>query len=98
MITVMNRIPVKPEHAEAFEQTFLQRAGLVDKMPGFINNQLLRPTKPDEPYIVLTLWESREQFEAWVHSDAFTKGHATSGTLPRDTFAGKNTLELHEVI
>ena len=43
MITVANRIYVKREYADAFEKRFRERAGLVDKMPGFISNQVLRP-------------------------------------------------------
>ncbi|GAB4216128.1 MAG: antibiotic biosynthesis monooxygenase [Roseiflexaceae bacterium] len=98
MITTMNRIFVNPEYAEQFEATFRNRAGLVDQMPGFVANQVLRPTSPGDPYIVLTWWESRAHFEAWVRSDAFVKGHATSGTLPREAFAGQNKLELHELV
>ena len=44
MITVANRIYVTQEYAEAFEQRFRERAGLVDQMPGFISNQILRLT------------------------------------------------------
>jgi len=97
MIAVANRIFVKPEFAERFEENFRQRAGLVDTMPGFLFNQVLRPVNPEDPYIVLTYWESRAQFEDWVKSDAFVKGHARSGTLPREAFAGPSKLELHEV-
>lgn len=98
MITVANRIFVAPEYADHFEENFRKRAGLVDQMPGFISNQVLRPVNPGDPYIVLTLWESREQFEAWTRSDAFVKGHARSGTLPKEAFTGPNKLEIHEVI
>ncbi len=98
MITVANRIMVSPEYAEQFEENFRRRAGLVDQMPGFVSNMVLRPTKADEPYVVLTFWNRREDFEAWVKSDAFTKGHAQSGTLPREAFSGPNKLELHEVL
>lgn len=98
MITVANRIYVRPEYAEAFETRFRERAGLVDKMPGFISNQVLRPVNDGEPYVVLTLWESREDFLNWVRSDAFTKGHAQSGTLPKEAFSGSNVLEMHEVV
>lgn len=98
MITVANRIFVAPAYADAFEETFRQRAGLVDQMPGFVWNQVLRPTQEGDPYIVLTLWESRAHFEAWIRSDAFVKGHARSGTLPREAFTAPNQLELHEVV
>ncbi len=73
MITAMNRIYVVPEYAEQFEQRFQTRAKLVDGMPGFIWNKVLRPVNPGAPYIVLTLWESRAAFDAWVKSDEFVK-------------------------
>lgn len=98
MITVANRISVNPDFAADFEERFRTRAGMVDQMPGFISNQVLRPVNPGDPYIVLTFWESREQFEAWTKSDAFVQGHARSSTLPKDAFTGPSKLEVHEVI
>src|SRR5216117_2061893 len=98
MITVANRLYVKPEYADAFEKVFRERAGLVDSMPGFISNQVLRPVNDGDPYVVFTIWNSREDFLNWVRSDEFVKGHAQSGTLPKEAFAGSNKLELHEVL
>ncbi|HUQ33753.1 MAG TPA: antibiotic biosynthesis monooxygenase [Pyrinomonadaceae bacterium] len=98
MITVANRIYVKQEYADAFEQRFRERAGLVDKMPGFVSNQILRPVNEEDPYVVFTTWESRQDFLNWVRSDEFVKGHAQSGTLPKDAFPRSNVLEMHEVI
>jgi heme-degrading monooxygenase HmoA len=97
MITAMNRIYVAPEYAEQFEERFRTRAGLVDGMPGFVWNKVLRPVNPGDPYVVMTLWDSRAAFDAWVKSDAFTKGHARSGTLPKEAFLRPSQLELHEV-
>ena len=100
MVTVANRIYVTAEYAEAFEERFRNRAGLVDKMPGFISNQVLRPVKQGDPYVIFTQWESRESFEAWTKSDAFVKGHSKSGSLPKEAFASPedNKIEIHEVI
>lgn len=98
MITTANRIFVNPQYAEAFEENFRNRAKLVDKMPGFIRNLLLRPANPGDPYVVLTFWESRAHFEAWVRSPEFAQGHARSGTLPKEAFNAPNLLELHEVV
>jgi heme oxygenase (mycobilin-producing) len=98
MITVANRIYVKPEYGEAFEAVFRERAGLVDKMPGFISNLVLRPVNEGDPYIVFTIWNSRQEFLNWVRSDAFVKGHAQSGTLPKDAYSRSNVLEMHEVV
>ena len=97
MITVANRIFVNPDYAEQFEERFRHRAKLVDDQPGFQANMVLRPTADGEPYIVLSFWNSREEFEAWTKSDAFTKGHSQSGTLPKDVFTGPSVLEVHEV-
>jgi heme-degrading monooxygenase HmoA len=98
MITVANRIYVTPEYTEAFEARFRERAGLVDKMPGFVSNQVLRPVNEGEPYVVFTLWRSRADFVNWVRSDEFTKGHARSGSLPKEAFSAPNVLEVHEVL
>jgi len=98
MFVVMNRIPVNPDYTEQFEERFTNRAGEVDKMPGFVRNQVLRPTNPDDPYVVLTVWNSKDDFEAWVNSDAFRKGHAQSGALPHEAFRGRNKLEQFEII
>lgn len=98
MIAVANRIFVKPEYRDAFEARFRERAGLVDAAPGFVSNQVLRPTKEGQPYVVLTFWESREALDAWTGSDAFRQGHARTGTLPREAYDGPNVLEIHEVL
>ena len=98
MITVANRIYVTEEYAEAFEQRFRDRAGLVDQMPGFISNLVLRPVNEGDPYVVFTIWNSRQDFLNWVRSDAFVKGHAQSGSLPKEAFSRSNALEMHEVV
>ncbi|RMF81694.1 MAG: antibiotic biosynthesis monooxygenase [Chloroflexi bacterium] len=98
MIVVCNRIPVNREHAAAFEERFKDRSGLVENMDGFVSFQLLRPTGDDDPYIVMTYWESHAHFKAWTESDEFKQGHARSGTLPPETFLGHPKLEIHEVI
>jgi heme-degrading monooxygenase HmoA len=98
MITVSNRIPVNPEHAEAFEKRFSERLGLVDKMDGFIAYRLLRPTQEDNPYVVLTFWENEEKFRAWTNSDNFKEQHKKDRTLGPEAFAGPVKLEIHEVV
>lgn len=97
MITVANRIYVAPEYQDEFEERFRNRARLVDGMAGFISNQVLRPVNDGDPYVVFTLWASRKDFENWVESEEFRKGHAQSGTLPKEAFTQSNKLELHEV-
>jgi len=97
VFVTMNRIPVRPEYREAFEEAFRQRARLVDRAPGFLRNLVLRPKSPEDPYIVLTFWESEAAFLAWTESPAFREGHAKS-ILPKDAFAGPNRLESYTVV
>lgn len=97
MFVVMNRIPVRPEFREAFEDRFRSRAREVDRMPGFVRNWVLRPVDPEGPYVVLTVWESQDAFEAWTRSEAFPRGHARSGSLPPEAFRGPSRLERYEL-
>ncbi len=46
----------------------------------------------------MTFWESDEHFKAWTESAAFKEGHARSGRLPPEAFAGHPKLETFEVI
>ncbi|WP_117238345.1 antibiotic biosynthesis monooxygenase family protein [Thermus sediminis] len=97
MFVTMNRIPVRPEYRERFEEAFRQRARLVDQAPGFLRNLVLRPKDPGDPYIVLTFWESEAAFLAWTQSPAFREGHAR-GTLPKEAFLEPSRLEAYAVV
>jgi len=95
MIVVASRIPVMKGREHEFERQFLGRPKLADMMPGFIRNEFLKPLNNDY-YIVLSYWESREDFEAWMKSDAYQKNQARKTS--RDLLAGPIQLDLHEVI
>lgn len=97
MVVTCNRIYVNPAYAENFEENFRSRAGLVETMPGFVSFQLLRPTREGDPYVAMTHWQTMEQFNAWVESDAFKQGHARSGSLPADAYLQRPQLEVYEV-
>ena len=79
MIVSMFSVRVPEQAIAGFEASWSKRAGQVDSMPGFRGMEVLR--KGDEPgaYIVLTRWESREDFERWASSPQFGAGHAHSG-------------------
>ena len=97
MFVTMNRIFINEGYMDAFEARFRERAHEVDKMKGFIRNLVLRPKSPDDPYVVMTFWEEEEDFSAWVLSDAFIKGHAKSGTLPKEAFSTDSHLETFDM-
>ena len=93
---VANRIPVTPEFAERFEESFRNREGKVENHPGFVRMEVLRPEDPEGVYVVLTHWRLKDDFVAWMRSDDFRKGHAHP--LPPEACRGKSEIETHEVL
>ena len=97
MFVTMNRIFINKGYIEAFEERIRDRDHEVDKMQGFIRNLVLRPKNTDDPYVVMTFWETEGDFTAWIHSEAFIKGHAKSGTLPKEAFSTDSHLETFDL-
>ena len=58
------------------EARFGDRTRSVEQVEGFESFQLLRPVKGETRYFVCTRWRSEEDFQRWVKSDAFRRGHA----------------------
>lgn len=99
MFVTMNRFTIVPEHWADFEERFKSRAGLVEGEPGFIRNAVLRPVEGCcDQHIVMTLWESREAFEAWTKSEAFRTAHMKAGQTPKEWFAAPTKLEAFEAV
>ena len=110
MFVITNRIPVAEGHESDFEDRFRNRAHLIDRSPGFIKNQVLRPvqrrlnhkTGEFEPttdqgyYLVQTYWETEQAFWDWTKSESFRIAH--SNRPPAEMFAGSSVLEIHDVI
>jgi heme-degrading monooxygenase HmoA len=67
-------ITLPPEARAGFEQTWKNRVGAVDTFPGFISTELVATENRDQ-YVVLTRFQDRESFLAWINSDNFTRGH-----------------------
>jgi len=99
MFVVMNRIPVNKAFWEDFEENFRNRQGLVDQSPGFVRHLILRPAEGSSDYhVVLTLWESKADFEAWTRSESFARAHEKARQTPPEMYAGRNVLEMFEVV
>lgn len=96
MFIVANRVPVAEGYREMFESRFRNRAGQIEKQPGFVRMQVLQPANPGLPYIVLTTWRDRAAFDAWVESEDFRTAHADP--MPKEAFEGEGGIEMHEVI
>jgi heme oxygenase (mycobilin-producing) len=96
MYIVANRVPVAAPWREQFEERFRTRAGQIDQQPGFVRLQVLRPADAQSPYVVLTTWQDKASFEAWVGSEDFGLAHQHS--LPKEAYTGEGHLEQHDVV
>lgn len=81
MFIAMNRFQILPGEEEAFEEVWKTRDSHLDGVPGFAGFHLLRgPAAEDHTlYASHSVWNSREDFEAWTKSEAFRKAHANAG-------------------
>lgn len=75
-VVKINALEVPGHLGETLEERFRDRAGEVEKLPGFEGFSLLRPTDEGGRYFVVTRWADEESFQRWVESREFDKGHA----------------------
>jgi heme-degrading monooxygenase HmoA len=94
MIVSLFHVTVPAEATAPFERSWQQRAGKVDAMPGFRGLEVLRAGDTPGKYIVLTRWETREDFDRWASSPEFTAGHARTG----GNGAAGGGVEFYEVL
>ncbi|MDX6379941.1 MAG: hypothetical protein QOI57_965 [Rubrobacteraceae bacterium] len=78
MIAVFNRLPVKEGAAGQIIERFANSRGNVQGFPGFVSMEVLRSEAGDE-VLVITRWQSRDAFDAWVGSEEFKKAHGRGG-------------------
>lgn len=89
----INAIEVPEGQGPELESRFAARKHAVDSSPGFKGFQLLRPTKGEDRYFVVTEWETEDDFENW-RSNRAPAEHAT-GRKPVAT--GASLLEFEVV-
>lgn len=71
----INYITCDDSYRERFETLFATRAKAIDRMPGFRQMFVLKPQSPTEPYLIVSHWDSEENFKAWASSPEFLEGH-----------------------
>ncbi|MEM7256583.1 MAG: antibiotic biosynthesis monooxygenase [Pseudomonadota bacterium] len=81
MFIAMNRFKVKPGREADFESVWRNRDTHLAGLPGFKTFNLLKGSIEGDHtlYSSHTVWESREDFEAWTKSEAFRKAHRNAG-------------------
>jgi heme-degrading monooxygenase HmoA len=98
----MNHFHVAAGRSDEFEARWRDRTSYLDEVPGFKEFHLIR-TKDDDDgthrYASHTLWEDRQAFLDWTHSEAFRKAHASRSSseglmLSHPRFEGWETVDL----
>lgn len=71
----INYITCKEEYKERFEQLFSTRAKAIDRMPGFLEMEVLKPSGNENVYLIISHWDSPDAFKNWTKSPEFIEGH-----------------------
>jgi len=98
MVVKINAIEVAEGRGPELEARFARRAAEVDGQPGFRGFELLRPVKGEDRYFVVTHWETEEDFQNWIKSSAFTRGHAQARADAKGTVAHGSAVLEFEVV
>lgn len=99
MFIAMNRFRITPGREQDFIAIWKQRESYLDEVPGFIDFHLLQGATNEEYTLFAShsVWESRQAFEDWTHSEAFRKAHAGAGAS-KGIYLGHPQLELFESV
>ena len=91
--TSVNRITVEtPSDADRIVDAFRHRSGKVDLEPGFQGFEVWREESGKE-VLVITRWQRKEDFHAWVNGPAFQAAHRRAQGSP-----GEANGSVYEVV
>jgi heme oxygenase (mycobilin-producing) len=93
-VVKINAIEVPEGSGQELERRFAARLGAVDKAPGFLGFELLRPVAGENRYFVYTRWENEEAFQAWSSGSGI---QAHSGERSKPVGTGSALLEFEVV-
>lgn len=99
MFIAMNRFQIAIGREEAFCGIWEQRESMLMDVPGFVEFHLLCGPSDEKGtlFISHSVWDSREEFEAWTESEAFRKAHGQS-RAPEGTYLGPPEFEGFQVM
>jgi heme-degrading monooxygenase HmoA len=91
MFVFVSHLTVPPADHEALERHFRNRSHLVERCPGFLYLQLLKPEKGPATHTFVTAWEDRAAFRSYMASEERARAH---GNEPGDIL--ERTAVRHE--
>ncbi len=102
MYVAMNHFRVAAGRGAEFETRWRERKSHLDSVHGFVQFHLVRGKNEEDGtqcYASHVIWDSRQAFLDWTHSEAFRKAHAARDTpsgliLEHPRFQGWEAVEL----
>ena len=76
MTTIGMHYDVIPGKEEEFERGFIGTIELLKTLPGHVESRLYEDVQSTGSYVILSQWERREDFEAFLRTDAFKQATA----------------------
>jgi heme-degrading monooxygenase HmoA len=73
MTTIGMHYEVVPGKEEEFEQGFLKVLEHLKTLPGHVESHMYEDVASVGSYVILSQWETKESFEAFIHSPEFAK-------------------------
>lgn len=98
MYVVMNELHVPKEAKEMLGHRFGKSAENMKNVPGCLEFMFLDNEKEDEKQVVFTKWETKEDYEAWLNSDAFKRAHQEKRESKEKGPASSNELFAYHVL
>jgi heme oxygenase (mycobilin-producing) len=93
---VASHLTIAPEAAATLEQAFQDRLGEVEGARGFQRLEVWRDTTTPSEFVMVSWWDTEDDFRTYMGSDAHRRSHAR---IPRDPHAPHPTaLHRYEVI
>ena len=71
MTTIGMHYDVVPGKEEEFEQGFLKVLEYIKTLPGHVESHMYEDVASVGSYVILSQWETKESFEAFLHSKEF---------------------------
>ena len=81
MYVAMNHFHVAAGRGGEFEERWRNRKSYLDEVPGFVRFHLVRGKDEEDGshrYASHVIWETRQNFLDWTHSEAFRKAHGST--------------------
>jgi heme-degrading monooxygenase HmoA len=93
---VASAIAIGELGVETLEEAFRHRLGEVDDWPGFRRLEVWRDGRSVGRYLMVSWWDSREQYAAYMRSESHRRSHAR---IPEDPERPRPvSVDLYEVV